>query len=192
LGMRGVLEVLDDLEALSYLGQPSPLDHVRRIIVFVVNSRSSPRTDWDEHEHPPGAITLLIKATGVPIDHYSSDTVESLKDTLARWQAMRRVRASAAFAANKDPAVAQALRTPDIDLYAIDVSFDALKDPAERDYLNELPTSFVLPPEAVDRLRADAATIIHESPDFKRLLKDVGGRIIMRPVDGTLPDASAH
>jgi NTE family protein len=192
LGMRGALEVLDDLEALSSLGLPSPLDRVRRIIVFVVNSRSSPKTDWDEHEHPPGAITLLIKATGVPIDHYSSDTVESLKDTIARWQAMRRVRESAAFAANKDLAVAQALRTPDIDLYAIDVSFDALKDPAERDYLNDLPTSFVLPPEAVDRLRADAATIIHDSPDFKRLLKDAGARIVVGPVDGTPPATSAH
>ena len=192
LGMRGVLEVLDDLEALSYLGQSSPLDRVRRIIVFVVNSRSSPRTDWDEHEHPPGAIPLLIKATGVPIDHYSYDTVETLKDTVARWQAMRRVRKSAAFAANKDPAVAHALRTPDIDLYAIDVSFAALKDPAERDCLNDLPTSFVLPPEAVDRVRADAVTIIHESPDFKRRLKDVGGRIIMRPADGTPQAARDH
>ena len=128
----------------------------------------------------------------MPIDHYSSDTVETLKDTIARWQAMRRVRESAAFAGNQDPAVAQALRTPDIDLYAIDVSFDALKDPAERDYLNDLPTSFVLPPEAVDRLRADAATIIHESPDFKRLLKDVGGRIIMRPVGGMPPTPEAQ
>jgi NTE family protein len=181
LGMRGVLEVLDELEALSYLGQPNPLDRVRRIIIFVVNSRSSPKLDWDKHEHPPSAIPLLIKATGVPIDHYSYDTVETLKDTAARWEAMRRVRASAAFAANKDPAVAQALRTPNIDLYAIDVSFSEIKDAAERDYLNNLPTSFVLPPEAVDRLRADAATIIHESPEFKRLLKDTGARIVVEP-----------
>ena len=128
----------------------------------------------------------------MPIDHYSYDTVETLKDTVARWQAMRRVRESAAFAANKDPAVAQALRTPDIDLYAIDVSFAALKDPAERAYLNDLPTSFVLPPEAVDRLRAAAAAIIRESPDFKRLLEDAGGRIVVRPVDGTPPAMRAH
>ncbi len=50
-------------------------------------------------------------------------------------------------------------------------------DQAERAYLNEQPTSFVLPPEAVDRLRAAAGKIIVESPEFQRLLKDVGARI---------------
>ena len=78
------------------------------------------------------------------------------------------------MAANKDPAVAAALRVPDAEIYAIDVSFPALKDKAEFEYLNQQPTSFVLPPEAVDRLRAAAGTIILDSPEFKRLLKDVG------------------
>ena len=57
---------------------------------------------------------------------------------------MRRVRESPAFAANKDEAVATALRTPDVALYAIDVSFAALKDEGELEFLNELPTSFYL------------------------------------------------
>jgi len=181
LGMRGVLEVLEDIEALSCLGRPSPLDSVKRIIIFVVNSRSSPETDWDASESPPDELALLIKATGVPIDHYSYDTVETLRDTLARWQNMRKLRQSAAFARNKDPALAQLLRTPDKDLYVIDVSFTALGSKAERDYLNNLPTSFNLPPKAVDRLRAAAARIIRDSPDFKKLLKDAGAKIVKRP-----------
>ena len=182
LGMRGVLETVEDLEALASVGQSTPLDQVRRIIVFIVNSRSAPKTDWYEKERAPGAITLLIKAAGVPIDHYSYDTVEELRDVIARWQMMRRVRESPAFDASKDPEAAKLLRTPNIDLYVIDVSFAALKDEAERDFLNDLPTSFVLPPEAVDRLRAAAATIIRESPDFKRLLKDADARIVTQSV----------
>jgi NTE family protein len=178
LGMRGVLEVLDTLEALNVLGRPSPLDSVRRIIIFVVNSRSAPATRWDESEHPPGSIELLIKATGVPIDHYSYDTVEALRDTVARWDAIRRVRESGAFAGKDDPDVTRLLRTPNVRLYAIDVSFAALADPAEREYLNNVPTSFVLPAEAIDRLRAAARRIVRESPDFKRLLEDAGARIV--------------
>jgi NTE family protein len=192
LGMRSVLEVVEDLEALASVGQATPLDNVRRIIVFIVNSRSSPKTDWYEKEKPPGAITLLVKATGVPIDHYSYDTVEELKDIIARWQAMRRVRESVAFDATKDPEAARQLRTPNIDLYAIDVSFNAVKDEAERDYLNELPTSFDLPPEAIDRLRAAAATIIRDSPEFKRLLKDAGARIVTQPVGNTTTVPAAY
>src|SRR5208283_4264697 len=157
LGMRGVLEALEELEALNIMGQPTPLDHARRIIVFVVNSLSSPKTDWDESARPPSDVAILIKATGVPIDHFSYEAVELLRDTMARWQTMRRIRDSAAFADNKDPALANLVNAPNVDLYAIDVSFAALDDPAEVAYLNNLPTSFVLPPEAVDRLRSAAA-----------------------------------
>jgi len=57
------------------------------------------------------------------------------------------------------------------------VSFPALKDPAELAYLNQQPTTFVLPDEAVDRLRAAAGKIIETSPEFQRVLKDAGVRI---------------
>ena len=61
------------------------------------------------------------------------------------------------------------------------MSFPALKDKAEFDYLNRQPTSFVLPAEAVDRLRAAAGTIIMDSPEFQRLLGDVGAKVVPAP-----------
>jgi NTE family protein len=128
VGMRGVLDALEFLEALHDAQQPTPLDHVRRIIVFVVNSLSSPRSDWDKSETPPGTLGVLLKAAGTPIDHYSYEAVELLKDKQARWRAMQQVRNSPAFAANKDPAVAGALRTPEATIYAVDVSFAELTD----------------------------------------------------------------
>ena len=42
----------------------------------------------------------------------------------------------------------------------------------------------MLPAEAVDRLRAAAGTIIMDSPEFKRLLKDVGAAIVLDPSRG--------
>ena len=89
VGMRGVLDALELLEALHDAGVPTPLDRVRRVVVFVVNSLSSPPTTWDESESPPGTVDILLKATGVPIDHYSYEAVELLKDISARWDTMR-------------------------------------------------------------------------------------------------------
>jgi NTE family protein len=191
VGMRGVLDALEILEALHDVGTPSPLDSAKRIIVFVVNSLSSPPTNWDASESPPNTIQVLLKATGVPIDHYSYEAVELLKDTAAQWNRTRILRQSVAFAANKDPKIAAALRVPQAEIYAIDVSFPALPDDAERDYLNQQPTSFVLPPEAVDRLRAAAGTIIQASPEFARLLKDAGAKLIPGPVPGSQTGSTA-
>jgi NTE family protein len=126
-------------------------------------------------------VPVLLKAAGAPIDAFSYEAVELLRDTAARWQTLRKVRDSAAMAANKDPAVAAAMRVPDAEIFAIDVSFPALKDKAEFEYLNQQPTTFVLTDEAVDRLRAAAGTIIKDSPEFQRLLKELGARIIERP-----------
>jgi NTE family protein len=183
LGLRSVLDVLETLEALQAAGQPTRLDHIRRIIIFVVNSLSIPSTKWNKSEDPPGTVPILVKATGVPIDRYSGEMVEELKDIDARWKALRRIRDSAAFA--KDPTMTEIVNTPKAaDIYVIDVSFQALKDKSQRDYLNQLPTSFVLSDEAVDRLRAAAATIILESPDFQQVLEDERARIVDRPVTG--------
>jgi NTE family protein len=63
----------------------------------------------------------------------------------------------------------------------ITVSFAELNDATERAYLNAQPTSFVAPPEAVDRLRAAAGRIVFESPDFQRHLKALGDRIVKTP-----------
>jgi len=193
LGMRGVLDVLELMEALHDKGMPTPLDHVKKIIIFVVNSLSSPPTNWDEREEPPGTIDILLKATGVPIDHYSYEAVEQLKDIASRWSEARQVRRLAGCDAGKNEAVCAVVRAPIAEIFPIDVSFAQLKDNAEREYLNQQPTSFVLPPEAVDRLRAAAGTIILANPEFQRLLKDLGATIVPPPpAGGTTATGAPH
>lgn len=73
---------------------------------------------------------------------------------------------------------------PDLEVYVIDVSFFELKNAKERAYLNEQPTSFILPAEAVRRLRAAARTIVLESPEVRRYLNDLGERIVTEPASG--------
>ena len=191
VGMRGVLDALQLLEALHAAGVPTPLDHVKRIIVLVVNSLSSPPTDWDASEQGPGMVDVLLKSSGVPIDHYSYEAVELLKDIAARWEKDRKTRNLAGCATSKDSPVCAAIRVPQAEIYAIDVSFAALPDAKEREYLNQQPTSFVLPAEAVDRLRAAAGTIIGASPEFQRLLKDVGAKVVADSSTGGATAAGA-
>ena len=181
--MREILAILEELEALHLEGLPTPLDHAKRLAVFVVNSLSTPPLDWDQKRSTPGTVEVLLQATGVPIDHYSYEAVELLRDTAARWKMLRAIRDSGVIPEKdkRDPVLAEVERVPNLEVYVINVSFAELKDATERAYLNEQPTSFVLPPEAVDRLRAAAGRIVLESPDFQRYLKDLGDRVVKTP-----------
>jgi NTE family protein len=178
VGMRGVLDVLSTFEALHAAGVATPYDHVRNMFIFVVNSLATPPNDWSRHENPPGFVDVLLKATGTPIDRYSYDTVETLRDIQARWAALREVRdvikGYPALAARLQPI----MRAPDITIRVIDVSFGVLPDKAERDYLNTLPTSFVLDPAAVDRLRLAGKNAILASPEVRRLIDNGSLRMV--------------
>ena len=171
IGVRGILDVLATFEALHAAGIETRFDHVRNFIVFVVNSLATPPNDWDLHENPPGTFDVLLKATGTPIDRYSYDTVETLKDMQAQWQSYRAIRDALKTLPQPDPKLDFVTRAPDANIYVIDVSFAALKDAAERDYLNRLATSFSLPAEAVDRLEAAARTAILEAPDIQHFMQ---------------------
>jgi NTE family protein len=171
LGLRGVLDSLETFEALKTTGEATPLDHVRRLIIFVVNSVSTPRTDWNRAENPPGTLSILTKASGVPMDRYASESIELLKDIDARWTSLREIRDAVSFQNDQEWRVAEIKNAPNVDIFTVEVSFAALEDKDERAHLNELPTSLALPGEAVDRLRAAAAKIVLDSPDLREALK---------------------
>ncbi|MCG6876818.1 MAG: hypothetical protein LJE97_17150 [Betaproteobacteria bacterium] len=64
---------------------------------------------------------------------------------------------------------------PKVTLEVVDVAFDAIRDPKERAYFMNLPTSFVLSPEQVDRLREVAGRLMRQSPDYTALVREFGG-----------------
>jgi NTE family protein len=174
LGLRGVLESFEQIEASPGYRRALGVDKLKRIVVFVVNSLSIPKVDWDKHERPPNDLQILLKATGVPIDNYSYEGIELLKDIIARWDTMRELSEAGAFANAGNPAFARAAGIPKVELYAIDVSIEGHPSASEREFLNQTPTSFVLTGEQVDRLRKAAGEIMRNAPEYRRLLRDMG------------------
>ncbi len=139
-----------------------------------MNARSAPRTDWDRNESPPNFVMQLLQSSGVPIERYSFETVELMKDwvEIASWKrdlAVARARLAGATEAQAEASV------PKIALNVLDVSFDAIRDPKERAYFLNLPTTFVLPAEAVDRLREVASRLLQESAEYGTMIRELGG-----------------
>jgi NTE family protein len=186
LGLRGALEAFEELEASENFRAEIGFSALRHIVVIVVNSRSDPSTDWDRSPTPPGFVWQLLQSSSLPIDHFSSDSVELLKDIAQRWGNQRRLEVAEKRLAGLTRAQAEAA-VPALTFDAIDVSFDAITDPAERRYFMDLPTSFTLPAEAVDRLRAVGGRLLRESRGFQALLKQIEANRAAMAARGAVP-----
>jgi NTE family protein len=171
LGLRGLVEGLEIVEASPTFRQVAGLQNLTRIVVIVVNARSAPRTDWGRSEVPPGMVAQIAQSANVPIDRNSYELVQVLRDMAERWDSQRDLTVARERLAGASEAEART-RIGQVGVFAIDVSFEALTDPAERDYFMNLPTTFALPPEAIDQLRAVAGRLLRDSPDYQQLLED--------------------
>jgi NTE family protein len=150
----GLAEVLRAFELLKVEPDETVLPALRRarkVVVIVVNALRFPEVDWDRSPEPPGTDTLRDQMWSIPVDRISFDAVEQVRDRLAAWQAAGPGRRE----------------------YMAQVTFDALKDPAERAYFRQVKTRLALPKEQVDRLREVGGRLLREAPAFRRLLADL-------------------
>jgi len=174
IGVRGVLEALEELAASAAFRGEVGFGAIQRIVLMVVNAQSSPSTDWDRRESPPGTVGQLLQASGVPIERYSFETIETMKDRaeITKWRRDLRVAQLRLAGATEEVAEAS---VPKVNLQVLDVSFSAIPDLKERAYFMNLPTSFVLPAEEIDRLREVAGRLLRQSAEYETIVRELGG-----------------
>ena len=127
------------------------LHRARKVVVIAVNALRFPEVDWDQHDAPPDTDTVTDQMWSIPVDRITLDGVEQVHDKLAAWQAGSTERRA----------------------YLALVTFDNLKDPAERRYFKGVKTRLQLPKEQVDKVREVAGRLLREAPAFQRLLSDL-------------------
>ena len=127
------------------------LRRARKLVVIAVNALRFPEVDWDRSPAPPDKDILTDQMWSIPVDRITLDTVEQVNEKLAAWQA----------------------GGPERHAYFALVTFDNLKDPAERLYFKQVKTRLTLPREQVDRLREVGGRLLREAPAFQRLLADL-------------------
>jgi NTE family protein len=65
---------------------------------------------------------------------------------------------------------------PKVELHVMDVNFENLADQDERTYFMNLPTSFVLQEEQVDRLREVGGRLLRQSTVYQDLLQQLNNQ----------------
>jgi NTE family protein len=170
LGVRGIIEVMDFLEADPETLRPFPPKGIRRIVVILVNAMHAPDREWDRKESPPGDAILSDQAMGIPIDRYSYETIETLKEKIKKWRRLMNGRGAQDGIIPRD----SSSTLTDRSFHLIEIGFESIADEKERRYFMNLPTNFDLSSEAVDRLREIGARLLRGSPDYRNLLQELG------------------
>lgn len=172
LGLRalldGVLRHDGIMPALAALGMPD----TRRVVVILVNAETALDVESSHKMQTPTFTASLNAATSVPLSRYSFETVALLKDRLSEWerQSYEAECGPGSYPADRHANPAGNADCKGVDFHFIEVNFSEHPDADERDYLKRLPTSFVLPDEAVDRLIAAGRLVLRNNSEYRRLL----------------------
>jgi NTE family protein len=165
IGLRGMLDRVASHDGPLSLARAMRLDRFRKAVLIIVNAETAPDLSLDRREEVPTVTQVFRAIKDIPINRYSFETTELLKANFEGWARQMRGRNSADQQASQAEA--------EFDFYLIEVTFDAIKDPDERNFFRGIPTSYTLPAETVDQLRALGPRLIGESEDYQRLLHDL-------------------
>jgi len=159
VGLRGPLDnvILSGgiWERMQHVGMARP----SHVVVVVVDAQVNPDPPFSRRPSPPSLGTVLGAVTGIQINRYTFETIELMRESLKSW-------------AHELPLAPDG--TP-VRTTMVEVAFDQVEDADERAYLRELPTSFKLEDEAVDRLIGTGRLLLRQSPEFRDLTAALQG-----------------
>ncbi|HWW01162.1 MAG TPA: patatin-like phospholipase family protein [Candidatus Acidoferrum sp.] len=159
LGLRGALDRAIAREQSAQV--PSvPRRIPRRVALIVVDAHTDKDYGWDSKEHTRGLGALLGSVGQAAVSHYSFETVELLREVMARLA--------------RDHTGSGDSAPLEISTYVIELRFTQLADESDRRFFNSVPTSLQLPSKTVDRLRQLAARQLADNVEFRRLVRDLG------------------
>jgi NTE family protein len=168
LGLRALLDRVMAFGDIWSTVKNSPHRNAHKIIFLVVNAETEVSHHWDKKESPPALAGMLDSYSSVSIARYNFETLMLLRESFDKWKEEIRTNRCSPGPVSTAPG-----SCGDIEFYMVEVKFDALPDEAERTYFKRLPTSFVLKPEEVDKLRDAAHRALVQSHDFQRVLKEL-------------------
>ena len=157
LGLRAIYEVIEvsggARETYRQLGHKPP----RHGVVISVNASTDPEPEMDMSNRQPSIGETIGAMSSVQLHRYNDATLELFQNSMERWS--------------------EELSTPDrpVTPYFVQLGFGDIEQPEARRFFNQIPTSFKLSEEQVDRLIEAGHELLRNNPDYQRLLVDLGG-----------------
>jgi NTE family protein len=168
LGIRAALDRVLRFGDLWSTLKSAGFENTHKVVFIVVNAEKEVSSQWSLFGKPPPFSAMLNSYSSIAITRYNFETVMLLRESFNSWT--KEVQENRC---GDQPVSTEPGACGDIQFYLIEVKFDALTDEAERTYFKQLPTSFKLAPEEVDKLREVAGRLLNESKQFQKFLQDM-------------------
>lgn len=175
IGLRGPLHAMTSSDSHWSIVSMINRHEIRKAVFIVVDAKNDPDTKIDRSETRPSLADVLLNVATVPMENFSFETVDRLRESVEQFQKDAQAQSDCEELLREQCPQAQSggRKAAEVDFYTIVISFDMLKSETEKDFFQDLPTSFHLQSETVDRIRAAAGKLLDSSDEFNRLLKDL-------------------
>lgn len=163
LGLRGPLESGLARGGFAPLLKRLGVKNVRKVVFLVVSAEVLPELKMDRSGDPPGTADMAAAVVDAFMNNNSFETMTWLRSSFQSWRAEAREQAKS----GNGPYAGEP------DFYLIEAKLRDIADPAERNKMMAVPTTFKLAPEQVQSLIKAGRELLGNAPEFKRLLNDL-------------------
>lgn len=173
LGLRFTFERVIEEGGLAELLAASGREKTREIVLIVVNAE----TEGDIRERQgwigAGLTSLLGIISGIQIRSFNFETIELVSTSFREW--------ARALSTERDAPIG---------FHLVDLRFGDVRDPEERRFLVNLPTSFALDDASIGRVRAAARELLESSPAFAEVVQALERLPVRSPRSDAQPSAA--
>jgi NTE family protein len=163
LGARAILDEVALGDSVTDALRRNGYSRARRMLFIIVDARTGFDRRYAQVAEPLGIKKVMDAVVSATFNRYSFETMNLMRARVKSWETeVRATRCKTTLA------------IPDCDKFDIDLvelSFDRIKDPAEHEYLDRVPTAFTLSQEEIIRLRRAAHLLVEESPEMRNFLE---------------------
>lgn len=153
----GVRSLYDRVELMGGARNTTrTLDHTpKSIVMIIINAETRPKNPMDSSSDTPSSVQVVGAVSNTQIERYTIESLSLLEEAFYEW--------------------ATELSTPTQPVipYFIKLDFKSIGNKKQRNFLNNMATSFSLPDNEVDKLIEAGRKLLRQSPEFQQLLETI-------------------
>lgn len=160
LGVRGSMMSpvahRGDVPAMAGAFTPAQLARVREVLVVVANAQTYAEPPWSRSGRDPGLVSNVRASFDAALGILNTETAGLARQGFLMWEHhVNELRGTA---------------TPPVKVHFAVLTFNQIRDEAERRRFDAIPTRLRLPAADVDAVRALAGRLLDESPEYRGFL----------------------